>query len=73
MPANMPIIEIDHETAAPQRFEDLKHARRIDAVRGVVLRYGCGPMTTDVFMDYTEAVRMHEALSAALAFLDGDE
>lgn len=72
MPKNMPTIENDHETAAPQRFEHVKQARRVDGVRGVVVRHGTGPHTTDFFMDYTEAARLYEALGAALAFLDAD-
>jgi hypothetical protein len=73
MPKNMPTIDIDSETAAPQRFENVKHAQRVDGTRGVTVRHSTGPMSTDFFMDYTQAVRLHEALGAALAFLDEDE
>ena len=73
MPKNMPPIDLDNETAAPQRFENIKQARRVDGTRGVTVRHATGPMTTDFFMDYTEAARLHEALGAALAFLDEDD
>lgn len=73
MPKNMPTIEIDSETAAPQRFESVRQARRVDGTCGVTVRHATGQVTTDFFMDYTEAVRPYEALGAALAFLNEDE
>jgi hypothetical protein len=72
MPKNMPEIEIDATTTAPQQFRSVRHARRVDQTRGVEIDTATGPFTATAFMDYTEAVRLHEALGAALAFLDAD-
>ncbi len=70
---NQPEVQADDLGDAPQAFLSVLNARRVDGTRGVQIKTGTRQQSVATFLDYTEAVKLHEALSAALAFLDRDE